>query len=130
MEIKVPDGYLFTKEHEWAKIEGKKARIGISDYAQQKLGDITYIEPAEKGKEVTQFGFLTGIESVKAASDIYAPLSGKIISFNVALEQAPELVNSSSYDNGWIVEIDMADPTEVKNLMDAAAYREYAAGLE
>ena len=130
MEITVPDGYFFTKEHEWARIEGKKAKIGITDYAQQKLGDITYVEPTEAGKEVKQFGFLTGIESVKAASDIFAPLSGRISAFNGALEGAPELVNSSCYDGGWIAEIELSDPGETKELMDAAAYRAYAAGLE
>ncbi len=130
MEISVPDGYLFTKEHEWAKIEGKKAKVGITDYAQQKLGDITFVEPTEVGKEVKQFGFLTGIESVKAASDIYAPLSGRIDAFNDALEGAPELVNSSCYEGGWIAEIELSDPDESKGLMDAAAYRAYAKGLE
>ncbi|OHD65454.1 MAG: glycine cleavage system protein H [Spirochaetes bacterium RBG_13_51_14] len=130
MDITVLDEYFYTEEHEWAKIEGKRAKIGISDYAQQKLGDITYVEPAEIGKGVKQFEFLTGIESVKAASDIYAPLSGTIVSFNDSLNQAPELVNRSCYGEGWIVEIELSDPGESKNLMDAAGYREYAGGLE
>jgi glycine cleavage system H protein len=130
MNITVLDGYFFTKEHEWAKIEGKKARIGISDYAQQKLGDITYVDAPQIGKAVTQFDFLTGIESVKAASDIYAPLSGNITAFNDSLDEAPELVNQSCYTDGWIVEIELSDPGETKNLMNAAQYREYAGGLE
>lgn len=130
MNITVQDGYFYTKEHEWAKIEGARARVGISDYAQQKLGDITYVDPAQVGKPVKQFDFLTGIESVKAASDIYAPLSGKITAFNNSLDDAPELINQSCYTDGWIAEIELADPSETKNLMTAAQYREYAGGLE
>jgi glycine cleavage system H protein len=112
MDITVLDGYYYTKEHEWAKIEGGRAKIGISDYAQQKLGDIT------------------GIESVKAASDIYSPLSGKILDFNNDLEQSPELINESCHEKGWIVELELSDPGETKNLMGAADYRTYVAGLE
>ena len=130
MDINVLEGYYYSKEHEWVKIEGSKAKIGISDYAQQKLGDITYIDPTEPGKKVKQFEFLTGIESVKAASDVYAPLSGTITDFNAALGDAPELVNRSCYTDGWITEIEVADPGETKNLMDAAAYKKYTAGLE
>ena len=130
MDTTVRDGYYYSKEHEWVKIEGKKAKIGISDYAQHKLGDITFVEPAEIGKEVKQFDYLTGIESVKAASDIFSPLSGKVTAFNNALEDAPEAVNKSPYDQGWIAEIAVADPGEVKNLMDAKKYKEYAGGLE
>lgn len=130
MKITVLDGYFYTKEHEWAKIEGNRARVGISDYAQQKLGDITYIDPTPIGKTVKQFDFLTGVESVKAASDIYAPLSGKITAFNDSLDEAPEMVNKSCYEDGWIAEIELSDPAETKNLMNAAQYREYAGGLE
>ncbi len=130
MDTSVLEGYFYTKEHEWVKIEGKKAKIGISDYAQHKLGDITFVDPPEKGKKVKQFDFLTGIESVKAASDIFTPLSGTISAFNEALDQAPELVNKSCYTEGWIAEIEVDDPGETKNLMDAAAYKKFTAGLE
>jgi glycine cleavage system H protein len=130
MDITVLDGYYYTTEHEWALINGKTAKMGITDYAQQKLGDITYVEPIETGKKVKQFDFLTGIESVKAASDIFAPLSGTAISFNDELERAPELINKSPYEEGWIVEIELSDSTEVKDLMDAKAYKAYAGGLE
>jgi glycine cleavage system H protein len=130
MDISVPEGYYYSNEHEWAKVEGGTARMGITDYAQQKLGDITYVEPPEIGKEVAQFELLTGIESVKAASDIYAPLSGRITAFNDSLEQSPEIINKSPYEDGWIVEIELSDTKEVKNLMNAKAYKEYAAGLE
>ena len=130
MDITVLDGYYYTTEHEWALIDGKTAKIGITDYAQQKLGDITYVEPPEMDKEVTQFEFLTGIESVKAASDIYAPLSGTVIAFNEELERAPELINRSPYEDGWIAEIEISDPKEIKNLMDFKSYKKYASGLE
>jgi glycine cleavage system H protein len=130
MNITVLDGYFYTKEHEWAKIEGNRAKVGISDYAQQKLGDITYVDPPQIGNTVKQFEFLTGIESVKAASDIYTPISGKITAFNDSLDQSPEVINESCYTDGWIVEIELSDPGETKNLMNGAQYREYAGGLE
>ncbi len=130
MNIRVLDGYYYTEEHEWARIEGKKATIGITDYAQQKLGDITFVDAPEIGKKIKQFDYLTGIESVKAASDIYSPLSGTITAFNDALEQSPELVNKACYTDGWIVEIELADPDEKKNLMNAAGYKDYTKGLE
>lgn len=128
--MNVKEGYFFTKEHEWVKIDGKKAKIGISDYAQHKLGDITYVEPAAAGKSVKQAEVLTGIESVKAASDIYAPISGKVIAANAALDGAPELVNKEPYDAGWIAEIEVANASETSALMDAAAYTKYISGLE
>jgi glycine cleavage system H protein len=130
MQITVLEGYLYTKEHEWAKVEGKKARVGITDYAQQKLGDITYVEPPQVGKSVKQAEFLCGIESVKAASDIYSPLSGTITANNPKLDDMPELVNSACYEEGWIAEIELSDPAETKGLMDAKSYKQYAEGLE
>ena len=128
--MNVKEGYYYTKEHEWVKIEGGKAKIGISDYAQHKLGDITFIDPPVKGKMVKQFEVISGIESVKAASDIFSPLSGKVESANAALESAPELVNKSPYDQGWIAEIIIKDASETKNLMDAKAYTSYVSSLE
>ena len=130
VNMNIKEGYFYTKEHEWVKIEGAKAKIGITDYAQHKLGDITYVEPPAAGKQVKQFEILTGIESVKAASDIFSPMSGKIGSFNSSLESAPELINKSPYDSGWIAEIVIKDAGETKNLMDSKAYAAYAAGLE
>jgi len=128
--MNVAEGLLYTKEHEWVKVEGAKAKIGITDYAQHKLGDITFVEPPESGFEVKQGGAFTGIESVKAASDIYSPLSGKITAFNKELENSPELINSSPYEKGWIVEINLKDASEASSLMDAAAYKKYLEGLE
>lgn len=128
--MNIKEGYFYTKEHEWVKIEGAKAKVGISDYAQHKLGDITFIDLPAKGKEVKQFAILSGIESVKAASDIFAPISGKVEAANAALEGAPDLVNKSPYEQGWIAELSVADAGETKNLMDAKAYGEYVKGLE
>ncbi|HPD18566.1 MAG TPA: glycine cleavage system protein GcvH [Candidatus Goldiibacteriota bacterium] len=128
MEVK--QGYYYTKEHEWVFIEGSKAKVGISDYAQHKLGDITYVDTVQPGKTVKQFEILTGIESVKAASDVYAPVSGTVIAFNSALNDSPELINTSPYDKGYILEIEIKDVSETKKLMTADEYKKYLEGLE
>jgi glycine cleavage system H protein len=120
----------FTKEHEWVKIEGTQATVGISAHAAHELGDITFVELPQKGKTVKQFATLAGIESVKAASDIYSPVSGKVVEVNAKLEDAPELVNESAEDAGWICKLEAADAAELGALMDAAAYAEYLKGLE
>ncbi len=128
--MNVPDNYYFTKEHEWAKIEGAKAKIGITDYAQHKLGDITFVELPATGKQVKQSEVLTGVESVKAASDVYSPLSGKVVAINSGLDATPELINKEPYTAGWIAEIEVKDAAETKNLMDTTAYKKYIEGLE
>ena len=121
---------FFTKEHEWVRVEGTLATVGISDHAAHELGDITFVELPQMGKTVKQFDTLAGIESVKAASDIYAPVSGKVVQVNDKLEDAPELVNESAEDAGWICRLEAADPTELDSLMDAQAYAEFLKGLE
>lgn len=126
----VKEGYYYTKEHEWMSIEGKKAKMGISDYAQSKLGDITFVELPEAGIVVKQGGIVASVESVKAASDIYAPVSGKIVAFNNELEKSPELINSSPYTEGWIAELEIEDENEMNTLFNAAAYKEYIKELE
>lgn len=128
--MNVKEGYYYTKEHEWVLINGNIAKVGITDYAQHKLGDVTFVDKPQIGKIVKQFEVLTGIESVKAASDIFAPVSGKVIAFNSALENSPELVNKSPYEDGYIVEIEISDASEVKNLMNAQDYKKYLEGLE
>ena len=130
MNVRVQEGHYYTEEHEWVKIDGNTARVGISDYAQQKLGDITYIELPEKGKDVNQFEYLTGIESVKAAHDIYSPISGKVLDINNELESNPELINKSPYEDGWIVEIGVNNPDDIDNLLDAKSYKKYVSELE
>jgi glycine cleavage system H protein len=121
----------FTKEHEWVKIDGTQATVGISEHAAHELGDITFVELPQMGKVVKQFETLAGIESVKAASDIYSPISGKVSQVNDKLEDAPELVNESAEDAGWICKLEVADITaELGALMDSAAYAEFLKGLE
>lgn len=120
----------FTKEHEWVRLDGGQATVGISEHAAHELGDITFVELPQLGKTVKQFATLAGIESVKAASDIYAPVSGRVLEVNEALENAPELVNQSAEDAGWICRLEGVDAAELGALMDAAAYAEFLKGLE
>ena len=120
----------YSKEHEWAKVKEGIAAIGITDYAANQLGDITYVELPRTGKSVKQFGELCSIESVKAASDIFAPVSGKVVKVNDALEETPEIVNESPEEAGWIAWIEMADVKELANLLTCLEYDEYLRGLE
>ena len=115
----------FSKEHEWVRVEGGVGTVGISDHAAHELGDITFVELPAVGAVVKQFGILGSIESVKAASDIFAPLSGKVVKVNAALELAPEAVNESAESAGWMAEIEIADEAELKNLMTQAQYDDY-----
>jgi glycine cleavage system H protein len=115
----------FTKEHEWVRVDGTTGKVGISDHAAHELGDITFVELPQVGRSVKQFEVLAAIESVKAASDIYAPLSGKVVSVNTALDTTPELVNESAENQAWMAEIEISDTAELSNLMTAAQYGEY-----
>lgn len=117
--------YFFTKEHEWVKVSGTTATVGISNHAAHELGDVTFVELPQVGKTVKQFETLAAIESVKAASDIYAPVSGKVTAVNETLETTPEVVNESAEESGWICVIEVADTAELKNLMNRAAYDAY-----
>ncbi len=119
----------FTKEHEWVKIKDGVASVGISEHAAHELGDITFVELPQVGKTVKQFDVLAGIESVKAASDIYAPLSGKVTKVNEALNDTPEIVNEAAEEAGWIAWLEPSDLSEVKNLMSKAEYDEFLKGL-
>ena len=119
----VPDNLNYTEEHEWLKVqEDGQARMGITDYAQDSLSDVVFVELPEVGDQFTRGDVMAVAESVKAASDIYAPISGKIISINGKLEESPELVNESPYEFGWMVLIEPEG--EVNGLLDAASYRE------
>ncbi len=120
-----PEDLKFTKEHEWVKAEGKRAMIGITDYAQDELGDIVYIELPEVGEEVSSMEEITEIESTKTTAPVMSPVSGKIIEINEELKDAPELINEDPYGKGWIAVLDMADPAEVEDLMDHKEYDEY-----
>jgi glycine cleavage system H protein len=115
----------FTKEHEWVKVKEGIGAVGISEHAAHELGDITFVELPKMGAVVKQFGILGSIESVKAASDIFAPLSGKVIKVNEALDTAPEIVNESPEDAGWMAWVEIADESELKNLMTQEQYDDY-----
>lgn len=127
--MNIPKDLLYTKEHEWVKIEGNKAKVGITDYAQGSLGDITFAGLPKAGDAVKQAQFCATVESVKAASDVYAPLSGKVVSINAELAAHPELVNKAPYENGYFFVMEISSPDEKKTLMDAAAYAKYVEGL-
>lgn len=125
----IEDNFLYTKEHEWVSIEDNTATMGITDYAQSALGDVTYVELPEEEAEVEQFEQFVSVESVKAASDIYAPIGGKVIEVNRKLEETPELINKDCYGKGWIAKIDVRDMDESTNLMSADEYRNYLESL-
>jgi len=120
--VKVLANLKYTKEHEWVKLDGTTATIGITDYAQGELGDIVFIELPEIGLEVKQMGKFGTIEAVKAVSDMYSPVSGKIAEINSALDGDPMIVNKDPYGDGWMVKIQVSNPSEVNNLLDAKAY--------
>jgi len=119
----------FTKDHEWVEVEGNTGTIGITDYAQAQLGDITYVEAPEIGKALARGDTAAVVDSVKAAADVYAPVSGTVSAVNAALEGEPELVNTSAELGGWLFRLTLSDAGELAGLMDAAAYAEYIAGL-
>jgi glycine cleavage system H protein len=119
----------YTKEHEWVRLEGDLATVGISDYAQEQLGELVFVDLPEIGRHVSRGGSLAVVESVKAASDVYAPVSGEVVETNGDLADDPGLVNRSAENEGWFCKLRIADPGELTQLMDAAAYKSYVAGL-
>ena len=121
----IPEGLRYTKDHEWAKLEGKRVRMGITDFAQSELTDVVYVEAPPIGKAVKQGEPLGTVESVKAVSEIFAPLSGTVVEVNKALVDQPELVNKDPYGAGWMVVLESSNSNEAKALMDAAAYRRH-----
>ena len=127
-ESKVPAGLRYSREHEWVRVEGDLAVVGLTDHAQGQLGDITYVEPPEVGAEVAQMGEMCVVESVKAASDVYAPLGGQVAEVNQALADEPQLINSDCYGAGWLVKLSGFDPAELDNLLDAAGYQAFLDG--
>lgn len=134
----IPEGLYYSREHEWVKLEGKLARVGVTDYAQSKLGDVVYVELPEVGKEVKQLAEPKGkgmelgaAESIKAVSALYSPLSGTVKEVNSSLQERPELVNTSPYGEGWICVLQPSVlDAELKRLMDAKVYAEYIKKLE
>ena len=124
-----PADCKYTREHEWVRLEGDVAVVGITDYAQSELGDVVFVELPAGGTTVTQGESFGVVESVKAASDLYAPVSGEVLEANPALQDAPELVNQQPYGGGWMLKVRPSDRRELDNLLDAAAYDEYVKGL-
>lgn len=121
--MNIQENYLYTKEHEWLKVEGNEAYIGISEFAAHELGDIVYIEVDTVGETLDKGETFGTIEAVKTVADMYMPVSGEILEFNAELETQPELVNKDAYDKGWIVKIRMTKPEEKDSLMDASTYK-------
>jgi len=122
--MNVPEGLKYTKDHEWAKVDGDVVTVGITDYAQGELGDIMYIELPGVGTAVEQGASFGSIEAVKAASDLYAPVSGEVVEVNEQLNDEPEKVNASPYEDGWFVKIKISDPAELDTLLGSDAYTE------
>lgn len=129
-ELILPDDVRYAEDHEWARREGDTIRIGINDYAQDQLGDIVFVELPEVDETLKQGEEFGTVESVKAVSELYMPVGGKVLSVNADLEGSPELVNTSPYDDGWMIEIDPANPDELDSLMDIDAYLEMLKGYE
>jgi len=120
----------FSKDHEWLRVAGDTATIGISDYAQEQLGDVVYVELPEIGQKFSAGAQAAVVESVKAASEIYAPASGEVVEVNNALDDNPALVNSDSTGQGWFIKLKLDNPAELEALMDDNSYQEFLAGLE
>jgi glycine cleavage system H protein len=121
--VTVPQDLRYSKEHEWVRLEGDTATIGITSFAQEQLGDVVFVELPEKGSTVRQFSSLGVVESVKAASDIYSPVSGEVVERNVKVIEKPELVNQKPYEDGWMLKVKLADKGELQKLLSADDYR-------
>jgi glycine cleavage system H protein len=122
-----PTKYRYTKQHEWVDVNGDTATVGITDYAQEQLGDVVFVELPKVGTQVASGKSFGNVESVKAVSEIYAPVSGEIVEANPELHDTPEKINSDSHGAAWLVKVRLANPAELKDLMDAAAYEAFIA---
>jgi glycine cleavage system H protein len=120
----VPSELRYTKDHEWVRVEGEEATIGITDYAADQLGDIVFVELPEAGRSLDQFGTFGVVESVKAVSDLFAPVAGQVVEGNPALTSQPELVNQDPFGAGWMLRVKVTDPSQLETLLDAHAYDE------
>ena len=123
-EASYPDDLKYHEEHDWARIDGDQATFGVTWYAQDALGEVVFFDPPEVGASVTKDASYAEVESVKAVSDVFAPLSGEIVEVNEALADSPERINADPYGDGWMVKVRLTDPSEVGQLMDASAYKE------
>jgi glycine cleavage system H protein len=123
--VEFPEDLRYTKDHEWARAEGDRARVGITDFAQDALGDVVYVDLPEVGAEVTAGQPFGEVESTKSVSDVFSPLSGTIVQRNPLIDDHPELVNEQPYGDGWLVVLDVSDAAQLTELMDATAYRAF-----
>ena len=126
--MNIPEELKFTNDHEWIKIDGDEVTVGITDFAQKELGDIVFVEVETEGEELKKEETFGTIEAVKTVSDMFMPVSGKVIEFNEELETAPELINEDPYGKGWIIKIKISKPDEVNDLLDATQYKEIVEG--
>ncbi|HRG78653.1 MAG TPA: glycine cleavage system protein GcvH [Cyclobacteriaceae bacterium] len=122
--MNIPAELKYTKDHEWVKIEGNQATIGITDFAQSELGDIVYVDISSVGQQINQHDVFGTVEAVKTVSDLYMPVSGKVTEFNKGLESAPEKVNSDPYGEGWMVKVTITNAAEASGLLSASQYKE------
>jgi glycine cleavage system H protein len=122
--MKIVEDVLYTKDHEWAKVEGNIVTVGITDFAQRELGDIVYIEIESEGEDLVQEDVFGTVEAVKTVADLFMPISGKVVEVNAGLEDAPETLNTDPTGEGWLVKIEIADVSQLDALMDAAAYKD------
>ncbi len=126
--MEYPEDLRYSREHEWARPENGRIRIGITDFAQDALGDVVYVDLPEAGTQVRAGQAFGEVESTKSVSDVFAPVSGTVVERNGALEDKPELVNEQPYGDGWLVAIDPSDPAELEKLLDSGAYQEHVSG--
>ena len=124
----IPDDLKYSKDHEWIRLSGSIARVGITDYAQDALGDVVFVQLPESGKKVSAGQSCSEVESTKSVSDIYVPVSGSITNINTLLSDSPNLINTDPYGDGWIMEIEVSDLISVAELLDASAYRQFIEG--
>ncbi|MCE2997403.1 MAG: glycine cleavage system protein GcvH [Cyclobacteriaceae bacterium] len=122
--MNIPANLKYTKDHEWIELNGNTATVGITDFAQGELGDIVYVDISSVGKSIAQHEVFGTVEAVKTVSDLFMPVSGKVLEFNSGLEAAPETVNSDPYGKGWMVKVELSNPAEVEGLLSAAQYKE------
>lgn len=124
--MSAPENRRYTKTHEWVLVEGDIATLGLTDHAQQELGDITYLELPDAGDAVNSGEAFGVVESVKAASDVYSPIDGEVVDRNEDAVEGPEVINQSPYEGAWLIKVKMSDPSQVEALMDSSSYNEYA----
>jgi glycine cleavage system H protein len=123
--MNIPTDLRYSREHEWVRVDGSTARIGITDFAQESLGDVVFVQLPDVGLEIVAGASASEIESTKSVSDVYVPVSGAVSAVNGALAETPELINGDPYGEGWILEVTLTDPSEVDGLLDAEAYRAF-----